>query len=381
MQHDTSDPRRVLVVEDEASLRRTVVRVLRRAGYDVCSVADGEEALDAIAESSFDVVVTDLAMPRVDGMSLVRALRDRGVDKPVIVMTGVSTTHQTATEALERGVTSYLQKPFSPEAVVAAVEKGLRRYQSVDAATRRLVEEYHALDRVIDSLYIVRQPIVSHSRRQVSGYECLLRASEPVLPHPGAILDAAERFGRLDELGLIVRQRAAELPPVGDASIFVNLHPLELCDPALFSPDAPLSQMSDRVVIEITERARLEEIHGAYDAIDRLRALGFRIALDDIGAGFASLSTLTTLAPDIVKIDMSLVRDIHSSRIKQHLVDALLHICRDHDIDVIAEGVETPEELDTLRDLGCDTFQGYLFAKPARGFPAPAWPDPLALAG
>jgi EAL domain-containing protein (putative c-di-GMP-specific phosphodiesterase class I) len=155
--------------------------------------------------------------------------------------------------------------------------------------------------------------------------------------------------------------------------LFVNLHPDDLQDETLYDPSSALARMAGSVVFEITERATLGDLDMARRAVRRLRDMGFGIALDDIGAGFASLSTLTVIEPDIVKLDMSLVRDIDRSQMKRMLVSTVTSACRDLSIAIVAEGVETPAELETLVDLGCDVFQGYLFAKPAPGFPGASW--------
>jgi EAL domain-containing protein (putative c-di-GMP-specific phosphodiesterase class I) len=237
---------------------------------------------------------------------------------------------------------------------------------------RRILEESDAFDRVLDTLSVHRQPIVRWSQRRVEGYECLLRASEPRLPHPGAILAAAERLGRVHELGRAVRRECVKRPPEG--KLFINLHPEDLRDPELYETPADFGCRSS-VVFEITERATLGDLNRAKASVRRLKELGFEIALDDIGAGFASLSTLTAIEPNIVKLDMTLIRDIDQSNMKRLLVRTVVRACRDLSSSVVAEGVETRAELETLLELGCDVFQGYYFAKPGPGFPCPNWGD------
>jgi EAL domain-containing protein (putative c-di-GMP-specific phosphodiesterase class I) len=124
-----------------------------------------------------------------------------------------------------------------------------------------------------------------------------------------------------------------------------------------------------RVVLEITERAALDEIRGLPNRIARLRELGFKIAVDDLGAGYAGLSSFAALEPDIVKADMSLVRGIEVSPIKQKLVGAIAALANDLRIQLVAEGIETPAERDCVVSLGAHALQGYLFARPGRGFP------------
>jgi EAL domain-containing protein (putative c-di-GMP-specific phosphodiesterase class I) len=122
-------------------------------------------------------------------------------------------------------------------------------------------------------------------------------------------------------------------------------------------------------VFEVTERTSLERFRDIHDRVASLRAHGYRIAVDDLGAGYAALSSLATLQPEVVKLDMSLVRGVDRQPIKRRLVASLQTLGETLGITVIAEGVETVPERDTLVEIGCDLFQGYLFAKPGRGFP------------
>jgi EAL domain-containing protein (putative c-di-GMP-specific phosphodiesterase class I) len=125
------------------------------------------------------------------------------------------------------------------------------------------------------------------------------------------------------------------------------------------------------VILEITERSLLEEVPSAHARIQSLRKLGFRLAIDDLGAGYAGLNSWAQLEPDLVKLDMTLVRDINLMPIKRSLVKAMIDVCRDLDVALIAEGIETVEERDALRELRCPLMQGYLFARPAASFPEP----------
>ncbi|MET0410586.1 MAG: EAL domain-containing protein, partial [Polyangiaceae bacterium] len=198
----------------------------------------------------------------------------------------------------------------------------------------------------------------------------------PSLMNPLDLFDAAERLGRLRDLARTIRDRVAlsapELP--NGAFLFVNLHPPDLEDPELFSPSAPLAAIASRVVLEITERASLDGVTRLSAKIGMLKKRGFRIAIDDLGAGYAGLSSFAQLEPDFVKLDMSLIRGVDSSPRKRSVVQAMARLCSNElAIQVICEGVETSEERDVLALDNCDLMQGYLFARPARGFPVPSW--------
>jgi len=137
----------------------------------------------------------------------------------------------------------------------------------------------------------------------------------------------------------------------------------------LSDPASPLAAIAPRVVLEITERASLDGVREAKARIHALRELGFRIAIDDLGAGYAGLTSFAMLEPEFVKLDLSLVRDVHASAVKQKLVGSMTALCKDMGIAVIAEGIESAHERDCLLGLGCELLQGYLIARPGRAFP------------
>ncbi len=220
------------------------------------------------------------------------------------------------------------------------------------------------------------QPIVRWSDRSVFGYEALLRSDEPSMNNPGEILAAAEQLGRIHDLGRRVRGKVAEAAFATASTaplFFVNLHSSDLNDKELYLPDAPLSRIADRVVLEVTERASLDGVKDSSACAAELRRSGFRLAIDDLGAGYAGLSSVTLLEPAIIKVDMSLVRGIDRDPKRQSVLRSIVGLCNELKVLVVAEGVETIGERDQLVDLGCDLLQGYLFAKPGRGFPVPNW--------
>ncbi len=202
-------------------------------------------------------------------------------------------------------------------------------------------------------------------------YEALLRSRDLGFPGPLAILEAAERLRRVHEVGRRMRAAVAEAIPTLDPPIlvFVNLHPRDLLDDDLFNPDAPLSRHAGRVVLEMTERAALNGLGDIPGKIRKIRALGFRIAVDDLGAGYAGLTSVLQLEPDVVKLDMSLVRGIDAEASRQSVVRSMTNLCRELGMNVVAEGVETEGERDALGEIGCPLLQGYWFAPPGPAFP------------
>jgi EAL domain-containing protein (putative c-di-GMP-specific phosphodiesterase class I) len=378
---------RVLVVDDEEALLRAHERTLSKVGYQVEMAANGLAATRALDRTSFDVILSDIDMPGMNGIALLELVRQRDLDVPVVLITGNPST-ETAIRAMEHGALRYLVKPVQSDVLVKTVGDAVRLHRIARAKRQALelaggVDRFMgdqaglaaSFDRALESLHIAYQPIVSWSKRSVFAYEALLRCREPSLPHPGAVLDAAERLGRVHELGRTVRARAIEPLPRLPAGVilFLNLHPSDLLDPYLFAADGPLAAVADQIVLEITERATLNGMNDVRSRVASLRKLGYRVAIDDLGAGYAGLTSFTLLEPDVVKLDMALVRDVNCEPRKQTLVRTMISMCKELGIIVTSEGIETPEERDVLARAGCDLMQGYLFARPGDAFPVPSF--------
>ncbi|HVU01061.1 MAG TPA: EAL domain-containing protein [Polyangiaceae bacterium] len=378
---------RILLAEDDEATRVLVARALRSAGYEVLPAENGREAIEQMERVPVDAVVTDISMPEMTGIQLLRAIRGRDAEVPVVLMTG-SPDVESAMQAVKLGALSYLTKPVDLEELKRAMARAVRlgRIGRLKQEALALVGggglgggDLLALDvsfeRTLEKLWVAYQPIVRASDGTLFGYEALLRSDEPTLPNPGRVIDAAERLDRVGELGRIVRALAVS-PMDGapqDALLFVNLHSRDLLDATLFSADAPLARIAGRVVLEITERSALDEIRDARDRIKKLRTLGYRIAIDDLGAGYAGLTSFITLEPDFVKLEMSLIRDIDREPTKRSLVRSVTALSKELGMQVVAEGIETRAERDAVIEAGCDLLQGYLLAKPGRAFPQYVW--------
>lgn len=371
---------RVLVVDDQEQLRALLAEELTEAGYQVSTAPDPPTALALIAGSGFDVVVSDIVMPGMNGIQFLTRIRKHDPELPVILMTG-SPTLETAIAALEHGAAEYLLKPFKAEALLASVTKALRlrrmgllRRQAVaylrsHGGTAQDLDSLGAsLTGALQQIWMAYQPIVLASDGSLFGHEALLRSDDTSLPNPAAFLDAAERLGRIGEVGRAVRGSVAAAFSAGAVSgnVFVNVHAHDLSDESLLSPEAPLSKIARNVVIEITERAGLEGVTDARGRVRRLRDMGFRIAVDDLGAGYSGLNSFAALEPDIVKLDISLVRGVHAEPVKQKLISSMTSLCKDLGIQVVAEGIESVEDKHSVTALGCDLLQGFLLGRPSR---------------
>jgi EAL domain-containing protein (putative c-di-GMP-specific phosphodiesterase class I)/ActR/RegA family two-component response regulator len=375
----------VLLVDDEPAVAKAHSRVLTNAGFEVTQAHDGVEAIRILQGKSFDAIVSDIRMPAMNGLDLLRSIRSTDLDVPVVFLTG-SPNLESVMEAMEYGAFRYLTKPIAIGEFVDVVNRAVHvhglalvRREAAETLDSRPIGDRAGLEARfasgLDAVWLAMQPVVSWRRRETFAYEALLRTEEVTMRNPTDFVDTAERLGRTFELGRAVRRAVArqvdDIPPT--AKVFVNIHPSDLTDRELASPDGVLTPHASRIVLEVTERATLHEVHGLGKCVAELRALGYRIALDDLGAGYAGLSSFALLEPEIVKVDMSLVRSIHTSPMKQKLFRSFTSLCGDLGVQIVAEGVEVAEERDCLNELGGDLFQGYLFARPERGLPRPTF--------
>ncbi|MFO0563418.1 MAG: EAL domain-containing protein [Polyangiales bacterium] len=361
---------RVIVVDDDPIVANTVGSILERAGYAVEKFTSSHAAQQRIAAGPIDVIVSDVMMPNMNGIELLERLREKNVEVPVIFMTGAPRLADTI-RAMELRAFRYIAKPFERETLLRAVSEAVSWSRLTRAASesdyyrdRQMLESL--FERTLQTLAVHYQPIVGTTSGRVFGFEALMRSQVAELRSPPAVIDAAEKLGRLHTLGRHVRKIVSDHIAANrsEATFFVNLHSADLADPQLYSPDSPLSRFASGVVLELTERASLEGIEDVEKRLAQLRSLGYRIAVDDLGAGYAGLSYFTQVKPDIVKIDMSLTRAIDSNAVKQRVVSSICGLAKELAIIVVAEGIETMDEYRCVARYGADLVQGYLIGKP-----------------
>lgn len=235
-------------------------------------------------------------------------------------------------------------------------------------------EQLSALSSILtqSGLHSLFQPIICLSERRILGYEALTRGpSNSPLHSPIALFAVARQAGRLSELEIACRQSACrrfneqQLP----GKLFLNVSPESLLE-AAHQPGRTLQLLQDlgiapsQVVIELTEQTPIDDFQLLQTALHHYRAMGFSIALDDLGAGYSSLRLWSELRPDYVKIDRHFIDSIHQDALKREFVGSILQIAKASRAQVIAEGIELPEELAVLTEMGVDLVQGYLLGRP-----------------
>lgn len=380
---------RILLVDDDAAVRRVLIRALK-GHHEIVEVSDGEAALLEVERGQFDAILSDIGLPGIDGTALLRAIRERDLDVPVVLMTGMPSV-ESAISAVEYGALEYLTKPTPPFRVVEAVERAIRLGRIARAKRAMFAEVtggplgavdkaglHVAFDRTLAGMWPAFQPIVGVDGL-LFGYEALLRTTDAQLNNPVAVIDAGEKLGRSDEIVQRMGAMAVAAMRPTPSTLFFNLRPADLYEHPLLSDSCPLLSMSDRVILEITERDAIERLGDVKRRATELRQAGYRIAIDDLGAGYAGLSAFAALEPEVAKIDMGLVRDVHLNPTKRKLIASVASLCHDLGIRTVAEGVESAEELACLVEVGCDLVQGYHIARPGPAFPAVHWKGAAAV--
>ena len=364
---------RVLVADDDADVRAAVEAALLDAGDQVFLAENGRQAIHAVRTLPFDVAVVDYSMPPLNGVDVLVALRKLQPGCASVLLSG-ELNLPIVTDAVNRGdISRILSKPADAKTLLDTIDDavGTRREQgeSYMAALvgQREVERAALRECVEDRLELALQPFVDAGRHQVVGYEALLRSRHAYLKGPLEVIEAAERGRDIQGLGdavfRLARHRLEQIPP--DLPLFINVHPLELEDPERFAERlARLQPYHERVVFEITERSDPSGLKGWHASLDRIRADGFRVAVDDLGAGYSSLSALATIKPEFMKVDMSIVRGVDRDQHKRQLLELLARFARATDATLIAEGVETQAEADAVAASGAHWLQGYLFGRP-----------------
>jgi EAL domain-containing protein (putative c-di-GMP-specific phosphodiesterase class I) len=225
-------------------------------------------------------------------------------------------------------------------------------------------------------------PIVDIKQERVFAHEALVRGVDG--QGAGAVLaqvSAVNRYAFDQTCRVKAIELASELKLGEDgAFLSINFLPNAVYEPRACIRLTLAAAMRtgfpvQRIIFEFTEVERLDSAH-VLNILRTYRAMGFKTAIDDFGAGYAGLGLLSEFQPDLVKLDMDLIRGIENSTVKQLIVRNTLNMLRDLGVTPICEGVETIDEFHTLRDLGVELMQGYLFAKPGvAALPVPAWPS------
>ncbi len=381
-----ASPIRVLIADDEPALRGALADLFAHEDSLVLvgEAGDADQAIELADARRPDVAIVDVSMPAGGGPRAAREIIRVSPSTRVIALSAFD-DRPTVLEMLRAGAVGYLVKGTASQDLLGSITKVFDGGASLSAGLidgvvhelssqlrREEIQYQHdaaergEIDRFLSGsgVTMVYQPIINLRTREIVGMEALARFHSLPLRPPNEWFAAAVEL----ELGvqlemMAIRSAMAGLPLLPtDAYLSVNCSPR-----AAMSPELPALVNGDaaRMVVEITEHEAIEDYEVLAAALEGLRAHGVRVAIDDAGAGFASLRHTLLLRPDIVKVDTSLTRDIDGDRAKRAMTSALVSFGMEMDIDIIAEGIETREELEELVALGVPFGQGYYLAEPA----------------
>ena len=399
---------RVMLVDDDRLLRDTIADLLAdEPDMDVVGTAgDAESAVGP------DVAVVDVKMPGggpAAARGIIRASRATRV-----LALSAHDDPSSVRDMIRAGAIGYVVKGGPASETVDAVRrasKGLGHLSggvAVDVVRdlagkldreERVAERERDLrervERALDpgAIRAVYQPWVDLERGRIEGVEALARFDlEPSRPPDQWFHDAAAigAGGALELAAIRVQAKAFDDPALGSAYVALNVSPETVLRGDVF--DELVGLPWDRIVLEITEHARIDDYEALAAALSEFRSAGGRRSVDDAGAGFASLRHILQLDPDIIKLDISLTRDIDTDRPRRALATALTTFATELEMSVVAEGIETDSELETLRSIGVRYGQGYFLRRPgaldeamrpidAIGAPDPAPLRPYAVGG
>jgi EAL domain-containing protein (putative c-di-GMP-specific phosphodiesterase class I)/AmiR/NasT family two-component response regulator len=375
---------RVLVVDDQPANTRLVSQLLRRAGLvHLMEVNDSRQVGVILSDFDPDLVLLDLKMPNLDGFDILALIQEyaAGAYLPVIVITA-DDSRMSVEKALSSGAQDYVRKPFegieltlrvrNVLATRAAVVE-LRRSRSLlrerldvfepelSGIVADTTREQIASVITNNEVRIATQPVVDMRDASVVGAEALSRFPTDSLRTPAAWFTSAARLGMSVDLErytlALALAQLAQMPD--DQFLAVNV------SPGMVLAGLPHGHDWSRVVLELTEHSPVEDYPALNRTLAPLRAQGVRLAVDDTGAGFASLRHILDLQPDIIKLDIAIIRDIDRDPRRAAIAGMMTQFADDQQTQVIAEGVETEAERDTLLELGAKWGQGYLFGRPA----------------
>ena len=370
----------VLVVDDDPGFSGALIDLI---GIDpklrvVGSASDASEGAAMVRLLRPNVCLCDVRLPGGGG-EIVAAEARRSAPETRVVALSASDDADTIMGMIRAGAMSYIVKGTAGDEVLDGIHRAIRGQASMPASAATAVgaelrgqgEEArgkvillrHVLDH--DLMSIVFQPVVDIETREPIAFEALCRVNLPPRRPPNNwFADAAD-----NDLGLefelhAIRLALAHLSHLPDeCPLHVNASPAVAMSPELallFKGIAP-----GRIILEITEHTRIDDYPALAAALAPLRAAGVAIGVDDAGSGFSSMSHIVNMEADVIKVDISLVRDIHLNKMRRAMVGALAEFARQAEALVIAEGVELEEERATLITLGVTAAQGYLFGRPA----------------
>jgi EAL domain-containing protein (putative c-di-GMP-specific phosphodiesterase class I) len=377
-----TDKQKILIIDDEIDVGQFVSDAAQAMGFDCTVTTDAKDFLDALTPDT-TLILLDLMIPEMDGIELLRLLSERKCKTGIVLMSGVGKrTLESAgqlAQVLGLSIAGHLQKPFRLTQLeeVLASHAGPEALQTPRPGPQLIIQD-EELRRAIerDELVLHYQPQIDIATGRAIGVEALVRWQHPTrgLIFPDNFIGRMEELGIIDQLGWIVANRG--MSEVGqftngdgmalmlslNASVH-SLHDLKFPD-VLVSLAEKHGISPANITIEVTETGLIKELANTLDILTRLRMKQVKLSIDDFGTGYAMMQQLRNIPATELKIDRSFVMEMQNNERDRIMVQKTIEMGHELGMHVIAEGVETQEQLDLLHAKGCDSAQGYLFSRP-----------------
>ena len=382
---------RILVIDDDSDVVELIDVTAQKLGLACAACTTATAFIEALTPDT-TLIMMDLMMPEMDGIELLRLLGEQQCKAGIVLMSGsgkriIETAEQFA-QSIGLAITGRLRKPFRLTELEAVLKTPQAPVQIKRSGQRAAVppsdaELHGAIER--DEFVLHYQPQVDLATSRVVGVEALVRWQHPGrgLIFPDDFIPRVETLGLIDQLGWIVANRGME--EVGlftDAygstvKLSVNVSVQSLHD--LKFPDKYVALLkkhkidAQNTIIEITESGLIQELSTTLDVLTRLRLKQVQLSIDDFGTGYSMMQQLRNIPATELKIDKSFVQNMHGTQSDRVMVLKTIEIGHELGMKVVAEGVETLEQLNFLRSNGCDIVQGYFFSRPLPVKDMQAW--------
>jgi EAL domain-containing protein (putative c-di-GMP-specific phosphodiesterase class I)/CheY-like chemotaxis protein len=378
---------RVLIADDQEVIREALVDMLASdPTLEVVGTAENADgAIELAIELRPDVALLDVRMPG-GGMRAAEGILRSSPGTSIIALSAHS-DRDSVFSMLQAGASGYLVKGATRDEILAGVHQAAGAHSVLSAEVtgdvvgglaEKLREERLAKARLLDRRQvlldaiqsgaprIVFQPIVDLRERSVRGYEALARFDMNPVRSPDLWFAEAQEVGLLRELEMAAIRNAIEAAEDLDGAAYLSLN---ISPATLLAGEMGVVELGRPrpYLVEVTEHAAVPDYDLLAHALKELRARGMRLAVDDAGAGYASLRHILRLSPEVIKLDISLTRGIDADEALQAMAAAFIAFASRTRTTIIAEGIETEAELSTLMDLGVQMGQGYLLGRPAPG--------------
>lgn len=371
---------RILVIDDDHATCEIVSAVARSLNLECATTKDSASFLDLVTPDT-SLILLDLMMPGMDGIEVLRLLGERQCKARILLMSGMDKRVLETAEklAMSRGlrVVGHLQKPFP----LTELKDLLRTLASAavperdEEAPAVAISDEQLKDAIEHSQFInYYQPQIDLSTGKVSGIEALARWNHPErgMILPDFFISRIESLGLIDKLcwssaDLALSEAKQFASPEGEllrlslnASMY-SFHNLEFPD-TFVSLARKYGFPHEKIAIEVTESRLADQLSRTLDVLTRLRMKGFQLSIDDFGSGYAMMKQLQNVPATELKIDRSIVENMHVSDSDRVMVEKIIEMGHELHMEVIAEGVTRQDQLDMLRTMGCDRAQGFLIS-------------------